>query len=164
VIGQPRSTQRTKPRPRSQSDKELIEFLKAFALTHPRQGYKRAYRAAIEAGYQVNLKKVHRLWREAGLKVPFKKKRKPSSRDTTVGTHQPLYPDVTWAMDFQFDQTTDSKPIKILNIVDEYTRECLQSLPGSSLDAHRVIASLDDLVAERKPPLYLRVDNGPEFI
>jgi putative transposase len=165
VVGQPRSTQRTKPRPRSQSDEELIEFLKAFALSHPRQGYKRAHRAAIEAGYKVNLKKVHRLWRQAGLKVPFKKKRKPSSqREPAVGIHQPLYPDVTWAMDFQFDETTDAKSIKILNIVDEYTRECLISLPRGSIDSQVVIAALDNLVAERKPPLYLRVDNGPEFI
>jgi len=115
VVGRPRSTQRSTQRPTRDLDKELIEFLKAFALTHPSQGECPAYRAAIEAGYQVNLKKVHRLWREAGLKVHSKKKRKPSSqRQPAIGVHQPLYPDVIWAMDFQFEKPSDSKPIKIL--------------------------------------------------
>jgi len=165
VTGQPRSTQRSSKKEPRDADDVFTDFLKGFALAHPRQGYKKAYRAAREAGYGVNLKRIHRLWQKAGLKVPFKKKRKRSSgHGIAMGAHQPVAPNVTWAMDFQFDQTSDGKVIKLLNIIDEYSRECLTSFADRSINAQGVIAVLDGIVAERGAPKYIRADNGPEFI
>ncbi len=81
-----------------------------------------------------------------------------------MGAHMPLYENVSWAMDFQFDQTTDAKVIKLLNIVDEYSRRHLVSFADRSIDAKDVVAILDDLLAQHGRPLFLRCDNGPEFI
>lgn len=156
VTGQSRSTQRSTPPGTSELDETLICELKRFALSHPPLGYKRAYRALIDAGYNVNLKRVHRLWREAGLKVPYKKKRKPYQRKgVSMGSHHPTAANVCWAMDFQFDQSIDTAPIKILNITDEYSREYLTSIAARSISAKDVLAALDDLLATRDKPLYL---------
>ncbi len=73
VTGQARSTQRSSPKAPGDADEELMGFLARFALEHPRHGYKRAFRATREAGYQANLKRIHRLWIKAGLKVPSRK-------------------------------------------------------------------------------------------
>ena len=81
-----------------------------------------------------------------------------------MGLHQPTQTNVCWAMDFQFDQTTDTRPIKMLNIIDEYSRECLASIAGRSMDSKGVVAVLDGLLAERGKPSFIRLDNGPEFI
>ena len=81
-----------------------------------------------------------------------------------MGVHQPTQTNVCWAMDFCFDQTTDTRPIKVLNVIDEYSRECLASIAGRSMDAKGVVAVLDDLLAERGNPSFIRLDNGPEFI
>ena len=113
----------------------------------------------------MNLKKIHSSWCSAGLKVPFKKKRKRmSGLGISIGAHQPIAPNVTWAMDFQFDQTTDLRTLTILNIIDEYSRECLEDFAERSMDAKGVIAFLDGIVAERGAPIYIRGDGGPEFI
>jgi putative transposase len=81
-----------------------------------------------------------------------------------MGYHVPLEKNVSWALDFQFDQTTDTRTIKVLNIIDEYSREALASLVARSIDWLGVIAVLDDLVASHGHPIYIRCDNGPEFI
>jgi len=82
-----------------------------------------------------------------------------------MGAHHPIDANVTWAMDFQFDATTDGKALKLLNIIDEYSREYLATtLVDRSIDAEGVISALDGIVAERGTPVYIRMDNGPEFI
>ncbi len=146
-------------------DEKLTEVLRSFALSNPRQGYRKAYRYVLEMGYKVNLKKIHRLWRDAGLKVPFRKrKNKRSNRGVAMGAHQPIAPNVTWAMDFQFDATSDGRVLKFLNVIDEYSREYLATLVDRSIDAKTVVAVLDGIVASRGTPSYIRMDNGPEFI
>lgn len=146
-------------------DEALIEWLKKFALAHPRWGYKRAYALAKDDGWLVNKKRVHRLWRQAGLKVPYRKRKKPYRGALSVmGVHQPVKENVIWALDFQFDQTRDMKVIKILNIIDEYSREHLASVASRSIKAKDVVAVLDDLLASRDSPCFVRIDNGPEFI
>jgi len=98
----PRERQVSKPR--VNVDAEITEILRTFALANPRQGYRKARRAVLEAGYRVNLKKIHRLWREAGLKVPLHKpKNKRAGHGLPMGAHHPTGPNITWAMDFQFD-------------------------------------------------------------
>lgn len=81
-----------------------------------------------------------------------------------MGAHHPIDANVTWAMDFQFDATRSGTALKLLNIIDEYSREHLATLVDRSIDARGVIAALDGIVAERGTPVYIRMDNGPEFI
>ena len=76
----------------------------------------------------------------------------------------PIRPNVVWALDFQFDQTTDGRTLKLLNIIDEFTRECLAIEVDRSIDADDVVACLDRLATERRAPAYVRFDHGPEFI
>ncbi len=166
MTGQPRSTQRSSPRERGSTlDAEITKLLRSFALANPRQGYRKAHRAVLAAGYRVNLKRVHRLWREAGLKVPMRKrKNKRAGYGVKMGAHHPIRPNITWAFAFQFDTTVDGKVLKLLNVIDEYSREYVASLVDRSIDAKGVIAALDGIVAEHGVPAYIRMDNGPEFI
>jgi transposase InsO family protein len=137
--------------------------LKAYALSNPRCGYKRAWAALLKEGWHLARSYVQRLWREAELKVPYKKKR-TKRHGSPSGWHRPLDSNVTWAADFQFDQSGDKRLIKLLNIVDDYDRRWLASRAARSIDSLEVIATLDGLVAENGTPVYLRVDHGPEFI
>ena len=77
---------------------------------------------------------------------------------------RPIAPNVIWAMDFQFDQTSDLRTIKMLNIIDEFTRECLTIDVARSITADDVVNRLDELMKERGAPHFLRMDNGPEFV
>ena len=165
VVGQPRSTQRLTPPEIPSEDQALINWLKEFSIAHPRWGYKRAYHIARAEGWIVNKKRVHRLWRAAGLKVPYRKRKKPYRGALLgMGVHQPTSENVIWALDFQFDQTKDMKVVKILNIIDEYAREALALVASRSIKAADVVEILDDLLAKRGRPYFIRCDNGPEFI
>ena len=165
VVGQHRSTQRLIPPEIPAEDEILTNWLKEFSIAHPRWGYKRAYALARDEGWIVNRKRVQRLWRAAGLKVPYRKRKKPYlGAASGMGVHQPLGENVIWALDFQFDQTKDTRVIKILNIIDEYSREALASMAKRSINAAEVVAVLDGLLAERGKPCFIRCDNGPEFI
>jgi putative transposase len=146
-------------------EEEIRAFLRQFAKQHPRWGWRRGLDALREAGWGVNHKKVQRLWREEGLKVPYRKKKKRlTGVGVVVGAMRPIAPNVIWAMDFQFDQTSDLRTIKMLNIIDEFTRECLTIDVARSITADDVVRRLDELVKERGAPHYLRMDNGPEFV
>ena len=120
---------------------------------------------ARRAGWQVNNKRIHRLWRDEGLRVPYrrKKKRLPGI-GVAVGAMSPIRPNVVWALDFQFDTTADGRTLKLLNVIDEFTREALAIEVERSIDADGVVAVLDRLAAQRGAPAYVRFDNGPEFI
>jgi putative transposase len=165
VVGQPRSTQRLAPPAPTDTELALRAFLRDFARRRPRWGWRRAYVAAKEAGWAANKKRVHRLWRAEGLKVPYRNKKRPlRGIGVPVGAMCPIRPNVVWAMDFQFDQTTDGRMLKLLNVVTEFTRECLAIDVDRSIDADGVVACLDRLAAERGAPVYLRFDHGPEFV
>ena len=136
VIGQSRSTQRLPAARESEHDDKLRAYLRAFAKRHPRWGWRRAHDALKTDGWRVNHKKVHRLWREEGLKVPYRKKKKRlTGIGVQVGAMVPIAPNVVWAMDFQFDQTSDGRMLKLLNVIDEYTRECLAIDMERTIDA-----------------------------
>jgi len=102
----------------------MREFLRDFAQRRPRWGWRRAAKDARQAGWQVNDKRFRRLWRDEGLKLPYKRCKK---RLTGVGSHVgamcPIRPNALWAMDF-FDVTVDGRSLKLLNVIDEFTREC----------------------------------------
>ena len=97
--------------------------------------------------------------------MPYrKKKRRLTGVGVVVGAMRPIAPNVIWAMDFQFDQTSDLRTIKMLNIIDEFTRECLAIDVERSITADDVVRRLEQLSTERGAPCYLRMDNGPEFV
>jgi putative transposase len=165
VIEQPRSTQRLVPPVPSDSELALREFLRDFARRRPRWGWRRAARAARDAGWVVNNKRIHRLWRAEGLRVPYRKKKRPlRGIGSKVGAMCPIRPNVVWALDFQFDQTSDGRMLKLLNVIDELTREALAMDVERSIDADGVVRCLERLANERGAPKYVRFDNGPEFI
>ncbi|MCT2071347.1 IS3 family transposase [Micrococcus lylae] len=144
-------------------DRALREWLRAWAKDHPRYGYRRAYHDARAEGWVVNHKKIQRLWRDEGLRVPQRRRRKRVG-SSTVDAPTADAPNVVWAVDFQFEADEHGRPIKICSIVDEHTRECIGGLVERSITADRLTAHLEDLVAARGAPAVLRSDNGPEFI
>ena len=154
------------PAPAADEDTELRAWLRAFSTDQPRWGWRRAANKARRAGWNVNNKRIRRLWREEGLRVPQRRKKKRlTGIGVAVGAMCPIRPDVVWAMDFQFDTTADGRQIKLLNVIDEFTRECLAIDIGRSINADRVVAVLEQIVAVRGgPPTYVRFDNGPEFV
>ena len=165
VVGQPRSTQRLAPPVPSDEELALRSFLRDFARRRPRWGWRRAATEARAAGWAVNNKRIHRLWREEGLRVPYRKKKRPlRGIGVAVGAMCPIAPNVVWALDFQFDQTTDGRMLKLLNVIDEFTREALAIDTERSIDADGVVACLERLAAARGAPKYVRFDHGPEFI
>ncbi|MFB9283730.1 IS3 family transposase [Pseudoclavibacter helvolus] len=144
-------------------DRAFREWLRAWAKDHPRYGYRRAYHDARAEEWVVNHKKIQRLWRDEGLRVPQRRRRKRVG-SSTVDAPTADAPNVVWAVDFQFDADEHGRPIKICSIVDEHTRECIGGLVERSITADRLTAHLEDLVAARGAPAVLRSDNGPEFI
>jgi putative transposase len=165
VVGQARSTQRLRAPVPGDDELALRAFLRDFARCRPRWGWRRAARAARDAGWRVNDKRIHRLWRAEGLRVPYRKRKRPlRGIGVPIGAFCPIRPNVVWALDFQFDQTRDGRMLKLLNVIDEYTRECLAIDVDRSIDADGVVACLERLAAQRGAPAYVRFDHGPEFI
>jgi putative transposase len=163
-VGQHRSTQRHEPK-RAEDDAALRAELRQFSVDRPRWGYRRAHHRLRELGWEVNRKRVQRLWREEGLRVAVRRRKRRRLGEST-GPAERLRaerPNDVWAFDFQFDQTADGRVIKLLNVVDEFTREALAMLVERNIDADTVAATLDRLVAERRAPAHLRMDNGPEM-
>ena len=164
VVGQHRSTQRHEPK-RAADDAVLRAELRKFSAERPRWGYRRAHHHLRELGWEINRKRVQRLWREEGLRVPVRKRKRRRLGDSTVPACRlrAERPNHVWAFDFQFDQTADGRAIKLLNIVDEFTREALVMLVDRSIDADTVVQALERLCAQRGAPELLRCDNGPEM-
>ncbi len=165
VVGQHRTTQRRKPRPEPEADVKLRRRLRRFARNHPRMGWRKAHTVVRREGYRVNHKKLRRLWKEEGLRRPpakKNKKRRPGGLDGTLLTAE--YRNHVWGLDFEFDETADLRMLKLLNIVDEHTREALAMDVDRSITADKVVACLERLIAERGAPGFIRMDNGPEMI
>ena len=166
VVKLNRSTQRLPLPVPADDDADLRAFLRGFARQRPRWGWRRAAKQARREGRDVNDKRVRRLWREEGLRVPAKRRKKRlSGVGVHVGAMCPIRPNVLWALDFQFDTTADGRTLKMLNVIDEFTRECLAIVVDRSIDADAVVATLERLAVERGgSPVYVRFDNGPEFV
>jgi putative transposase len=164
VVGQHRSTQRRPARPVPDAEVKLRRRLRRFARRHPRLGWRKAHTVVRREGWVVNHKKLRRLWRDEGLRRPppsKNKKRRPGSGGALL---RAVYPNHVWGLDFQFDETADLRRIKLLNIVDEHTREALATDVARSIVADDVVDVLERLVAERGAPGFIRMDNGPELI
>ena len=165
IVGQHRSTQRHAPA-ETDPDRDLRARLRCFAKDHPRWGYRRAHAVLVREGYCLNRKKVQRLWREEGLRVPprRRKRQRLGASTTPADRLAATFPDHVWALDFQFDVTATGRVIKILHVVDEFTRESLSDVVGGSIDADATVATLDKIAAARGThPRFIRCDNGPEL-
>jgi putative transposase len=165
IVRQHRSTQRHRP-DHPDPDRDLRANLREFARCHPRWGYRRAHAVLSREGQHVNRKKVQRLWREEGLRVPPRrhKRRRVGYSTTPADRLSAAHPNHVWAIDYQFDVTSMGKTIKILHITDEYTRESLSDLVAYSIDADATVAELDRIVEQRsRQPEFIRMDNGPEL-
>jgi putative transposase len=163
IVGQHRSVQRRRPAV-ADPDRDLRAALRAFAAAHPRWGYRRAHAVLAREGQVVNRKKIQRLWREEGLRVPPKRrKRQRLGVSTTAAARlRAERIDHVWALDYQFDVTAAGRTLKVLHVVDEFTRESLSDLAGYSIDADATVAVLDKIAAGRGFPEFVRCDNGPE--
>ena len=165
VVGIHRSTMRLTPLPVTAEETELRVWLRRFSTDRPRWGWRRAAKMARRAGWKVNNKRIRRLWREEGLRVPQRRKKKRlTGIGVAVGAMSPIRPNVIWAMDFQFDTTADGRTLKMLNVIDEFTREALAIDVDRCIDADGVVDVLDRLALQRGAPTYVRFDNGPEFV
>jgi len=162
--GQNRSTQRHRPMVAS-DDAALRSRLPKISEQRPRWGYRRAHGHLLTEGWSVNKKRVQRIWREEGLRVPAKaKKRRRLGKSTTASDRlKAEHPNHVWALDFQHDATDDGRELKFLNVVDEFTREALAIEVDRSIDAEETVAVLGRLAAERGAPVNIRADNGPEL-
>jgi putative transposase len=145
------------------SDSALVEKLTAIASEHPRYGYRRACALLRRSGDEVNHKRVHRVWREAQLSLPRRRPRQRRVGVSAMTCSQALRPNHVWTYDFVFDRCANGQQIKLLTVVDEYTRESLAIHVATSIKSRTVIGVLSRLVAERGAPQCLRSDNGSEF-
>lgn len=166
VLGQPRRTQRYVPRHRD-DEGALVKRMLEIVQMHPRYGYRHVWAVlSHQEGWRVNLKRVWRLWKREGLKVPQKKHKKRRLGTAANGCvrQRALHKDHVWSLDFIFDTTANGRSLKWLSVVDEYTRECLALEVSRKLTAHDVVDVLRDLSVLRGLPGHIRSDNGPEFI
>jgi putative transposase len=140
--------------------------LRKFSEQRPRWGYRRAHAELIGEGWSLNRKRTQRLWREEGLRVPQRARKRQRLGESTVPADRlrAQRPNHVWALDFQFDQTADGKILKLLHVVDEFTREALAIECRRRIDADATVAVLERLVSSRgKAPEHIRCDNGPEL-
>jgi len=165
ITGQHRSTQRHEPKSAA-DDQALRRRLRELSTSKPRWGYRRAHGHLVTEGWRVNRKRIQRIWREEGLRVPAKaRKRRRLGESTAAGARLcATEPNHVWALDFQHDATTDGRELKLLNIVDEFTREALAIECRRTIDADQTVAALERIVSERGiAPANIRADNGPEL-
>lgn len=164
-VGQPRSTQRHAPQV-AQDDAALRAVLRAFSRQRPRWGYRQAHQHLLEQGWSINRKRTQRLWREEGLRVPAKRRKRQRRGTSTVPGDRlrAQRPDHVWAFDFQFDVTDDGRILKLLYVVDEFTREALAMQAERRIDADKLVDVLDQIISEQgRRPEFVRCDNGPEM-
>ena len=165
VLGQHRSTQRYLPRSREDEDRLVADMIE-LARQYGGYGYRRVAALLRDAGWQVSVSRVERLWKREGLNVPAKQPKKGRLwlNDGSCIRLGPEYRNHVWSYDFVHCRTDDGKAFRTLNILDEFGRECLAIRVKRKLNSVDVIDALTDLFILRGPPAYVRSDNGPEFV
>ena len=165
VLGQHRSTQRKIPCGR-EDEAALTADIVALATRYGRYGYRRITALLRSAGWVVNAKRVERIWRREGLKVPARQPKRGRLwlTDGSCIRLRPEHPNHVWSYDFVEDRTHDGRKFRLLNVIDEFSRECLAIRVGRRLRSTDVIDALSDLFVLRGVPGHIRSDNGPEFI
>lgn len=163
-INQPRSTQRHASIVRDDEGRLRAEIIQ-LALQYGRYGYRRITALLQQDGWRVNHKRVERIWREEGLKVPKKQPKRGRLwlNDGSCVRLRPTHRNHVWSYDFVADRTHDGRSIKMLTIIDEYSRECLAIVTERSLKSDDVLDCLTEMFIRHGAPEYIRSDNGSEF-
>ena len=165
VIGQPRATQRYIPTTNEAKERlraRVIELAKEYG----RYGYRKITSMLNNEGWGVGKDAVYTIWREEGLQVPQKQPKRGRLWLATGSCIRlrPEYPNHVWSYDFVFERTHDGRPFKILNIIDEHTKERLASVVQRRITSQDVILTLAELFLTKGIPKHIRSDNGPEFV
>jgi len=167
VLGQSRTTQRYRLR-RPADERKLLAEMRGIAQRRQRFGSPRVYRALRARGWCVNHKRIERLWREENMQVPQKQHRRRRlprcGSENSCVRRRAQHKDHVWSYDFVADRLEDGRKIRLLVVIDEFTRECLAIEVARSFTAMQVIDVLQYLFAVRGAPKHIRSDNGPEFV
>jgi putative transposase len=164
VIDQPRSTQRDNSVAKDDEAYLRAEIVR-LAREYGRYGYRRITALLKWEGFRINHKRVERIWREEGLKVPAKQPKRGRLwlNDGSCVRLRRTHRNHVWSYDFVADRTHDGRPIKILTVLDEYSRECLALVVERRLQSDDVLSCLTELFVKHGPPEHIRSDNGSEF-
>ena len=164
VLGHARSTHRHRPLV-PDDEPRLVARIIELATAYGRYGYRRITGLLRWEGWTVNHKRVERVWRREGLKVPQRQPKRGRLwlRDGSCVRCRPAHRHHVWAYDFVAARTHDGRPLKILTVIEEYSRECLAILVARRLRAADVLETLAGLFLTQGVPVHLRSDNGPEF-
>ena len=164
VLEQARTTQRHRSYTKDDEER-LASRIIELATQYGRYGYRRITALLKQEGWKVNHKRVERIWRREGLKVPKKQPKRGRLwlNDGSCIRLRPEYKDHVWSYDLMMARTAEGRAFRILTIIDEYTRECLAILTQRRITSHDVIEQLFYLFIFRGTPRYIRSDNGPEF-
>jgi transposase InsO family protein len=165
-LGVCRSGRRRRPAAAPEEERKLVTAMCQCARANPRFGYRRVAALLRREGFRANPKRVHRLWRREGLKVPVRrgKRRSKGGSENGIARLRATGPNEVWCWDFIHDRTVRGRPLKVLSLVDEHTRECLALVVSRSLPASAALGVIQEVMARRGAPARLRSDNGPEFI
>jgi len=163
VVGESRSVVRYVARKR-QDEARLVKKIHELAIRHGRYGYRRIAVLLRREGWKVNRKRVHRIWKAEGLSLPLRRPRRRRVGPAGEIVNKAEYPNHVWSYDFVEDRTERGGKLRILAIIDEYTRECLAIRVAPSIPASVVVEVLEWLFMVRSGPEYIRSDNGPEFV
>ena len=163
VVGLSRSLVRYIAR-RRRDEAKLIKKIHKLAIRHSRYGYRRITVLLQREGFKVNRKRVHRIWKSEGLGLPQRRPKRRRIGPVGEIINKAEYPNHVWSYDFVEDRTERGGKLRILAIIDEYTRECLAIRVAASIPASAVVGVLEWLFLTRGVPKFLRSDNGPEFV
>lgn len=165
LFDQHRTTQRYEKKPNDLDDIIRARVI-ALASEYGRYGYRRITALINREGFRVNKKKVYRIWRQEGLKVPCKQPKRGRLwlADGSCIRHKPQFKGHVWSYDFVMDRTEDGRSFRILNVIDEYSKECVGCLVQRKINSFDVLEFLAKLFLMRGQPKFIRSDNGPEFI
>lgn len=168
LVGQNRSTNRYESQP-TDLEAKLVQRMVTLSLEHPRWGYRMIHGLLVAEGWPVNKKRIERLWRREGLQVPPRKAKNSGQKargdDANSTRRLPArYRNHIWSYDFIKRRTSDGRPIRVLNVIDEFTRVALGSHVARGIGAKGVRAHLERLFAIHGRPTLIRADNGREFI
>ena len=163
TVGLSRSSARYTPR-RKPDEAELTATIRAKASSHKRYGCHRVWRLLRREGSVINEKRVHRVWKAEGLQLPRRRPRRQRRGQSTGTIRRAVKPDQVWTYDFLEDRTEKGGKLRILTVLDEYTRECLAIRVEKSICSAKVIDTLEWLFLTRAAPEHIRSDNGPEFV
>ena len=165
VLNQNRRTQNYKAK-RPDMDRPLVERMLILAEKHPRYGYRRIAALLRHEGWEVNIKRIHRLWKLEGKQVSNrpKKHRKAGEGKNACHVNKSLFPNDVWTYDFLFDQTEDGRTFKVLALIDEFTRRCLILEVQRRLNHEDVWKVLQKAFLQYGRPKRIRSDNGSEFV